>query len=172
MNFSCYATPAEGLSGKALEQDRKKFGVIKGVTDKEFYTNSFHVPVNQKIGIMEKIEIEAPFHELCNGGHISYIEFDSNPSPETIENVIRKAFTTTNIGYIGINFHISYCRDCGTQIFENRHTCPNCCSNNIQGISRVTGYLSLDERFTYGKFHEKENRRSHNDETHGFSYRK
>ena len=80
LNWSCYATPAEGLSGKFIKQDQNIFGIVKGVTDKEYYTNSFHVPVGYAISIKEKIDIEAPYHKLCNGGHISYIEVDDSPT--------------------------------------------------------------------------------------------
>ena len=112
MNFSCYATPAEGLSGKFVKIDQKLFGKIPGVTDKEYYTNSYHIPVSFPISIADKIRIEAPYHKLSNGGHISYIEFDSYPSPEVIEKIIAWAYTETNINYMGINFHIRYCLDC------------------------------------------------------------
>ena len=115
MNFSCYATPAEGLSGKFVQTDRKLFGSIPGVTDKDYYTNSYHIPVSFPISIAEKIRIEAPYHKLSNGGHISYIEFDSYPSAEVIEKIITWAYTETNINYMGINFHIRYCLDCCSQ---------------------------------------------------------
>lgn len=112
MNFACYATPAEGLSGKFVVIDRKKFGVIPGVTDKDYYTNSYHVPVYYPIGFAEKMKIEAPYHKLSNGGHISYIEFDSYPTAENIEKILQWCYKNTNINYIGINFHIRYCLDC------------------------------------------------------------
>ena len=119
MNFSCYATPAEGLSGKFVKIDRKLFGNIPGVTDKDYYTNSYHIPVSFPISIAEKIRIEAPYHKLSNGGHISYIEFDSYPSAEVIEKIITWAYTETNINYMGINFHIRYCLDCCSQQHED-----------------------------------------------------
>ena len=161
LNWSCYATPAEGLSGKFIKQDQKIFGIIKGVTDKEYYTNSYHIPVGYAISIKDKIDIEAPYHKLCNGGHISYIEVDDAPNAETVMDIINYAYKNTNIGYVGINFHIRYCRDCGTYLQENQSSCPSCGSQDIQGISRVTGYLSLDERFGAGKYHEREDRISH-----------
>ena len=161
LNWSCYATPAEGLSGKFIKQDKKIFGIIKGVTDKDYYTNSFHIPVNYNISIKDKIDIEAPYHKLCNAGHISYIEVDDSPSAENIMNIINYAYKYTNISYIGINFHIRYCRDCGETLLSNESKCPKCNSRNIQGISRVTGYLSLDERFGPGKYEERIDRRSH-----------
>ena len=161
LNWSCYATPAEGLSGKFIKKDKKIYGIIKGVTDKEYYTNSFHIPVNYNISIKDKIDIEAPYHKLCNAGHISYIELDDSPSPEVITEIINYAYKRTNISYIGINFHIRYCKECGTSIENNLNSCPKCNSKNIQGISRVTGYLSLDERFGPGKYEERLDRRSH-----------
>ena len=88
LNWSCYATPAEGLSGKFIKKDKKIYGIIKGVTDKEYYTNSFHIPVNYNISIKDKIDIEAPYHKLCNAGHISYIELDDSPSPEVIMEIM------------------------------------------------------------------------------------
>ena len=161
LNWSCYATPAEGLSGKFIKKDKKIYGIIKGVTDKEYYTNSFHIPVNYNISIKDKIDIEAPYHKLCNARHISYIELDDSPSPEVIMEIINYAYKRTNISYIGINFHIRYCKECGTSIENNLNSCPKCNSKSIQGISRVTGYLSLDERFGPGKYEERLDRRSH-----------
>ena len=169
LNWSCYATPAEGLSGKFIKQDQKIFGIIKGVTDKEYYTNSFHVPVGFAISIKDKIDIEAPYHKLCNGGHISYLEVDDYPDSQTVMDIINYAYKKTNISYIGVNFHIRYCKDCGTSLQASDSSCPNCGSHDIQGISRVTGYLSLDERFGPGKLHEREDRISHT-EKHNHNY--
>jgi ribonucleoside-triphosphate reductase len=88
LNWSCYATPAEGLSGKFIKNDKNIFGIVKGVTDKDYYTNSFHIPVNYNISIKDKIDIESPYHKLCNAGHISYIEVDDLPSEENIMDII------------------------------------------------------------------------------------
>ena len=161
LNWSCYATPAEGLSGKFIKQDQGTFGIVKGVTDKEYYTNSFHIPVNFPISIKCKIDIEAPYHKLCNAGHISYLEVDDCPSGEAIMDILDYAYKYTNISYLGINFHIRYCKSCGTYLSSNESKCNKCGSLDIQGISRVTGYLSLDERFGPGKYHEREDRKSH-----------
>lgn len=161
LNWSCYATPAEGLSGKFIIQDKKVFGEIEGITDKDYYTNSFHVPVGYPISIKEKIDIEAPYHSICNGGHISYIELDDYPTDDIIMDIINYAYSNTNINYLGINFHIKYCRNCGTYIDNNESSCFKCGSEDIQGISRVTGYLSLDERFGCGKIAERKDRLSH-----------
>ncbi len=169
LNWSTYATPAEGLSGRFVLQDRRIFGTIKGVTDKDYYTNSYHVPVEYKISIKNKIDIEAPYHKLCNAGHISYIELDDYPTGDVISDIIKYAYENTNISYLGINFHIKYCRECGTYIHGEGDICPKCGSNDIQGISRVTGYLSLDERFGAGKSAERNDRISH-DSKHNNNY--
>lgn len=170
LNWSCYATPAEGLSGKFILQDQNVFGKIEGVTDKEYYTNSYHVPVSYKISIKDKIDLEADFHKLCNGGHITYIEMDGYPEGENVKSIIDYAYKNTNISYMGINFHLKYCRKCGERIEADKNVCPKCGSNDIQGISRVTGYLSLDERFGAGKIAERKDRSSHNDEKHINTY--
>lgn len=169
LNWSTYATPAEGLSGRFVVQDRNIFGDIKGVTDKEYYTNSFHIPVGFPISIKDKIDIEAPYHKLCNAGHISYIELDDYPNEDVIMDILSYAYKHTNISYIGINFHIRYCKDCGTYLKSGEQKCK-CGSYNIQGISRVTGYLSLDERFGPGKYSERADRKSHTEE-HSNVYR-
>ncbi|KYH34135.1 anaerobic ribonucleoside-triphosphate reductase [Clostridium tepidiprofundi DSM 19306] len=162
LNYSCYATPAEGLSGKFIIQDQKLFGKIKGVTDKDYYTNSYHIPVSYKISIKDKIDIEAPYHKICNGGHITYIELDGYPEKEDVKAIIDYAYHNTNISYMGINFHMRYCKDCGHRVESYETHCPKCNSMNIQGISRVTGYLSLDERFGSGKVAERADRTAHN----------
>ena len=161
LNFSTYATPAEGLSGKFIEKDKKMFGEILRVTDKEYYTNSYHVPVNYPISIIDKINIEAPYHKLCNAGHISYIEVDDTPNAELIESILNYAYNNTNINYLGINFHIRYCKNCGETVETGLKHCEKCGSSEIQGVSRVTGYLALDERFGKGKYEEKQDRLSH-----------
>ncbi|WP_411169447.1 anaerobic ribonucleoside-triphosphate reductase [Clostridium sp. MB05] len=161
LNWSCYATPAEGLSGKFIKKDKKAFGVIKGITDKDYYTNSFHIPVNYPISIKDKIDIEAPYHKLCNAGHISYIEVDDCPSGEAIMDILNYAYKNTNISYLGINFHIRYCKNCGKYLNSSERKCIECGSDDIQGVSRVTGYLSLDERFGPGKYEERADRISH-----------
>ena len=158
LNWSIYATPAEGLSGKFILQDKKIFGELKGITDKDYYTNGYHVPVGFPISIKDKIDIEAPYHKLCNGGHISYIELDDYPTEDVIIDILEYAYSKTNISYIGINFHIKYCKDCGTYLKNGVCKCTKCGSENIQGISRVTGYLSLDERFGSGKYAERADR--------------
>lgn len=169
LNWSCYATPAEGLSGKFIKQDKKIFGIIKGITDKDYYTNSFHIPVNYPISIKNKIDIEAPYHKLCNAGHISYIEVDDRPSGEIIMDILNYAYKSTNISYLGVNFHIRYCKNCGEFLNSSERKCNKCGSEEIQGVSRVTGYLSLDERFGPGKYEERADRISHSGNKKNYS---
>lgn len=169
LNWSCYATPAEGLSGKFIKQDKKIFGIIQGVTDKDYYTNSFHIPVNYPISIKDKINIEAPYHKLCNAGHISYLEVDDRPSGEIIMDILNYAYKNTNISYLGVNFHIRYCRSCGEFLNSSERKCHKCGSEDIQGVSRVTGYLSLDERFGPGKYEERADRISHSGKKKNYS---
>lgn len=160
LNFSCYASPAEGLSGRFPKIDRKKYGVIEGVTDKDYYTNSFHIPVGYNISISDKVAIEAPYHKLCNGGHITYIELDHQPSAKEIEQITVRTFDNTDGDYLAINFHIKYCKKCEANLTEKQEVCK-CGSTDIQGISRITGYLALDERFGPGKKAERADRVSH-----------
>ena len=114
LNFSLIATPAEGLSGRFVKIDRKRYGNIEGVTDRDYYTNSFHVPVYYPISAFEKIRIEAPYHELTNGGHISYIELDGDPTNnlEAFEQIVRY-MKECGIGYGAINHPIDRDPVCG-----------------------------------------------------------
>ena len=126
MNYSVIATPAEGLSGRFVRIDKKKFGVIPGITDKEYYTNSFHVPVYFRISAFKKINIEAPYHNLCNGGHISYIEMDGDPSKnlEAFEKIVRHMHDA-GIGYGAINHPVDRDPVCGyVGIIDD--VCPRC----------------------------------------------
>ncbi|MDD6181506.1 MAG: anaerobic ribonucleoside triphosphate reductase [Desulfovibrionaceae bacterium] len=135
MNFTVIATPAEGLSGRFVRMDRKRFGVIKGVTDREYYTNSFHVPVYFPIGVFEKIRLEGPYHALCNGGHITYVELDGDVSknPEAFEQIIRY-MREQGIGYGSINHAVDYDPVCGyTGIIND--VCPRCGRREGEGIS-------------------------------------
>ncbi len=146
LNFTLLATPAESLSGKFVKKDKIEFGEIKGVTDREYYTNSFHIPVYYNIKIIDKIEKEAPFHELCNAGHITYVEIDGNAreNPEAIMQIIR-IMKENNIGYGSINHPIDRCPICGFGgIIGNE--CPECHVKEQDGIKferirRITGYL-------------------------------
>lgn len=166
MNFTLIATPAEGLSGRFVRIDREMFGEIEGVTDREYYTNSFHVPVYHEIGIFDKIKIEAPYHELTNAGHITYVEVDGDPTqnPEAFEKIIR-AMKEAGIGYGSINHPVDRDPVCGyTGIIGN--TCPSCGREEgdvkFERIRRITGYLvGTLERFNDAKRAEERDRVKH-----------
>ena len=142
-NFSVLATPAEGLSGRFTRGDRKKFGIIPGVTDKDYYTNSNHVPVYYKCTPKHKAEIEAPYHALTGGGHIFYVEIDGDAThnPEAIMTIV-DLMDKYDIGYCSVNHNRNRCMDCG---FENAKAglkkCPHCGSEKIDQLQRITGYL-------------------------------
>ncbi|EAK0823453.1 anaerobic ribonucleoside triphosphate reductase [Campylobacter lari] len=145
LNFSLIATPAEGLSGRFLKLDQKKYGILKGITDKEFYTNSFHIPVDFPISIYEKIQIEAPYHELNNGGHITYVELNGDVSKnlESFERII-KCMKESNIGYGSINFPLDRDPVCGYSGVIDEF-CSKCHRKEddikFERIRRITGYL-------------------------------
>ena len=127
LNFSLLATPAEGIAGRFTKIDRKEYGEIPGVTDREFYTNSFHVPVYYPISAFDKIEIEAPYHNLCNAGHITYIELDGDPSQNiaAFEAVIRKMHDC-GIGYGSVNHPVDRDPICGFSGVIKGDRCPHC----------------------------------------------
>jgi anaerobic ribonucleoside-triphosphate reductase len=161
LNYTLLATPAEGLSGRFVSQDRKQFGVITGVTDKEYYTNSFHVPVDCKITSLQKVALEGPYHKYTNAGHISYIELDAPPKDnlEAYETLLRY-MAKNDMGYVGINFPIDECRCCGQRgVFDE--DCPHCGSTEIRRVRRITGYLSTVDRFNDAKQVELRNRLPH-----------
>ena len=166
LNYSLIANPAEGLSGRFTRIDRKLFGEIEGVTDKDYYTNSFHVPVYYKLSAYEKIQIEAPYHELTNAGHISYIELDGNPSSnlDAFETIIR-AMKDAGIGYGSINHPLDRDPVCGYNGVIG-DTCPSCGREEgdvpFERIRRITGYLvgTLD-RFNDAKKSEVNDRVKH-----------
>ena len=147
LNWSLIATPAEGLSGRFVRIDREKFGVIPGVTDRDYYTNSFHIPVYYNISAFDKIKKEAPYHSLTNGGHISYIELDGDPikNLDAFEKVVR-CMKENGIGYGSINHPVDRDPVCGyTGLIDNE--CP-CCGRKeydsepkFERIRRITGYL-------------------------------
>jgi len=143
LNISVIATPAEGLSGKFVKKDREDFGVIENVTDRDYYTNSNHVPVWYKCTMEEKMRIEAPYHPLTPAGHIAYLEVDGDPEKnvaavEQMVNLMRKY----NVGYGSINHARARCTDCGyesgSDLFD---VCPKCNSTNVDMLERITGYL-------------------------------
>ncbi len=142
-NFSVLATPAEGLAGRFTARDRKSFGIIPGVTDKIYYTNSNHVPVYYHCSPRHKAEIEAPYHALTGGGHIFYVEIDGDAThnPEAISNIV-DLMDANNIGYCSVNHNRNRCMDCGYEdASDNLSVCPKCGSSNIDKLQRITGYL-------------------------------
>lgn len=166
MNFTLLATPAEGLSGRFINKDREMFGIINDITDKEYYTNSFHIPVYYPIGAFNKIKLEAPYHELTNAGHITYVEVDGDPTQnlEAFEKIIR-CMKEAGIGYGAINHPVDRDPVCGyTGIIGDE--CPKCgrAEGNIsfERIRRITGYLvgTLD-RFNDAKKAEERDRVKH-----------
>lgn len=169
LNFSLLATPAEGLSGRFVRMDKEKFGVIKGVTDRDYYTNSFHVPVYYKISAFDKIKIEAPYHSLTNAGHISYVELDGDPlqNLNAFEKIVR-CMKESGIGYGSINHPVDRDPCCGYTGIIGDH-CPKCGRSEDDGnagferIRRITGYLvgTLD-RFNNAKRAEVNDRVKHN----------
>ncbi|MCH1958768.1 anaerobic ribonucleoside triphosphate reductase [Romboutsia hominis] len=169
LNFSLIATPAEGLSGRFTKMDRKIYGDIKGITDKEYYTNSFHIPVYYKISAFDKIRLEAPYHNLTNAGHITYIELDGNPSDnlEAFETIIR-AMKEEGIGYGSINHPVDRDPICGFSGVIEGNICPYCGRNEedssikFERIRRITGYLvGTVDRFNNAKQAEVRDRIKH-----------
>ena len=144
LNYSVLATPAEGLSGRFTRIDRKKYGIIPGVTDRDYYVNSFHVDVKEPISIVEKIKREAPFHALTHGGHITYVELDgeAQKNVRAIAKIV-KVMHDEGIGYGSINHPVDTCHNCGYRgVIYDR--CPICNSENILRMRRITGYLTGD----------------------------
>ena len=142
-NFSVLATPAEGLSGRFTRGDRKKFGVIPGITDKDYYTNSNHIPVYYKCTPKHKAEIEAPYHALTGGGHIFYVEIDGDAThnPEAIMAIV-DLMDKYDIGYGSVNHNRNRCLDCGYENADaNLEKCPHCKGTKIDKLQRITGYL-------------------------------
>ncbi len=163
-NFSVLATPAEGLSGRFTKGDKKKFGVIPGITDKDYYTNSNHVPVYYKCTPKHKAEIEAPYHPLTGGGHIFYVEIDGDAThnPEAIMTIV-DLMDKYDIGYGSVNHNRNRCMDCG---FENADeglsVCPHCGSGKIDKLQRITGYLvGTTDRWNSAKLAELKDRVVH-----------
>lgn len=174
-NYSLIATPAEGLSGRFVRIDKERFGIIEGVTDREYYTNSFHVPVYYNISAFEKIRLEAPYHELTNGGHITYVELDGDPCKnlDAFERIVR-CMKESGVGYGSINHPVDRDPVCGyTGIIDNE--CPHCHRTEDDGdagferIRRITGYLvGTVDRFNNAKQHEEHDRVKHQVAEEGF----
>lgn len=169
LNFSLMATPAEGLSGRFTRIDKKAYGEIKGITDREYYTNSFHVPVYYNVKAYDKIRLEAPYHELTNAGHITYVELDGNPSDniEAFETIIR-AMKESGIGYGSINHPVDRDPICGYSGVIEGDICPSCGRDEkesdikFERIRRITGYLvGTVDRFNNAKKAEVRDRVKH-----------
>ncbi len=166
LNFTLIATPAEGLAGRFVRMDKKKYGIIPGVTDRDYYTNSFHIPVYFEINAFDKIRLEAPYHELTNAGHIAYVELDGDPTEnlDAFEAIIR-AMHDAGIGYGSVNHPVDFDCICGhTGIIGD--TCPNCGREEgdikFDRIRRITGYLvGTVDRFNNAKRAEERDRVKH-----------
>ena len=163
-NFSVLATPAEGLSGKFTSRDRRSFGVIPGITDKIYYTNSNHIPVYYKCSPRHKAEVEAPYHELTGGGHIFYVEIDGDAThnPKAISDIV-DLMDKYNIGYGSVNHNRNRCMHCGYEDAQEGLTeCPKCHGHNIDNIQRITGYLvGTTDRWNNAKLAELKDRVVH-----------
>ena len=166
-NFSLLATPAEGLSGKFTKADRKKFGMLEGITDRDYYTNSNHVPVYYKCSARHKAEVEAPYHEMTRAGHIFYVEMDGDAThnPQAIMNVV-DMMDHYNMGYGSVNHNRNRCLDCGFENAEaNLEVCPQCGSKHLDRLQRITGYLvGTTDRWNSGKLAELKDRVIHETE--------
>lgn len=142
LNYSVLATPAEGLSGRFTRIDRKVYGIIPGVNDRDYYVNSFHIDVKEPVSILEKIKKEAPFHALTGGGHITYVELDGE-AKKNIPAILKivKVMYDQHIGYGSINHPVDTCKQCGYKgvIYDK---CPVCSSEYILRLRRITGYLT------------------------------
>ena len=142
-NFSVLATPAEGIAGRFTKFDKKTFGCIPGITDKDYYTNSNHVPVYYRCTPKHKAEIEAPYHALTGGGHIFYVEIDGDAThnPEAIMRIV-DLMDKYDVGYGSVNHNRNRCMDCGFEnADENLTECPECHSDKLDKLQRITGYL-------------------------------
>jgi ribonucleoside-triphosphate reductase len=163
-NYSVLATPAEGLSGRFTKIDRKDFGVLPGITDRDYYTNSNHVPVYYHCTALHKAQIEAPYHPLTGGGHIFYVEIDGDAThnPEAVMRIV-DMMHEYNIGYGSVNHTRNRCMDCGYENAEKEmKQCPKCGSSNVDRLQRITGYLvGTTDRWNKGKLAELNDRVIH-----------
>lgn len=163
-NYSVLATPAEGLAGKFTAKDKKSFGVLPGITDREYYTNSNHVPVYYKCSAAHKARVEAPYHDLTRGGHIFYIEIDGDAThnPQAVMNFV-DLMDKYNMGYGSVNHNRNRCMDCGYENADaNLDKCPHCGGSNIDRLQRITGYLvGTTDRWNKAKLAELHDRVTH-----------
>ena len=163
-NYSLLATPAEGLAGKFTKRDKKTFGVLPGITDKDYYTNSNHVPVYYKCTPEHKARVEAPYHNLTRAGHIFYVEIDGDAThnPEAIMRIV-DLMDKYDIGYCSVNHNRNRCLDCGYENSEKEISeCPHCHGHHIDTLQRITGYLvGTTDRWNAGKLAELKDRVTH-----------
>ena len=166
-NYSVLATPAEGLAGRFTKKDRREFGIIPGVTDRDYYTNSNHVPVYYKCSARHKAEVEAPYHNLTRGGHIFYVEIDGDAThnPQVIMSVV-DMMDRLDMGYGSVNHNRNRCMDCGYEdASQGLEVCPKCGSHHIDRLQRITGYLvGTTDRWNSGKLAELNDRVTHIDD--------
>ena len=164
LNISVIATPAEGLSGKFVKKDRADFGVIENVTDRDYYTNSNHLPVWFKCSMEHKLAVEAPYHPFTPAGHIAYLEVDGDPEKNiaAVEQMV-ELMKKYDVGYGSINHAKARCLDCGYESGANLFkTCPKCESENVDVLERITGYLvGSTNKWNAGKKSELKDRVSH-----------
>jgi len=164
MNFTLLATPAEGCCQRLVNLDQARYGALPGVTDKEYYSNSFHVPVDFTISAFDKIALEAPYHALTNAGHITYVELDGDPSKNLVafESIVR-AMHDAGIGYGAINHPLDFDPVCGfSGVIDNE--CPKCgreADEKVQRLRRIVGYLAPVNRWNAGKLAELKDRKLH-----------
>ena len=162
LNFSIIGSPAETTAGKFAKAAKRKFGIIPGITDREYFTNSCHAPVDLPLTAEEKMAIEGPYHQYCNGGLISYLEIDGAPKGNvTGLYELLKVAIQNDVGYFGFNYAIDHCKDCGYTGLIGDSTCPSCGKHDIRSIRRVTGYFSEVSRMGDGKRAEVHDRVSH-----------
>ena len=163
-NYSCFATPAEGLAGKFTKRDKKTFGILPGITDKDYYTNSSHVPVYYHCTPEHKAKIEGPYHQYEGAGHIFYVEIDGDAThnPEAIMRIV-DLMDKYNIGYGSVNHNRNRCLDCGYENSQEGLTeCPHCHGHHIDTLQRITGYLvGTTDRWNGGKLAELHDRVVH-----------
>ena len=163
-NYSILATPAEGLSGRFTKRDRKDFGLIPGITDRDYYTNSNHVPVYYHCTALHKVQVEAPYHDLTRGGHIFYVEIDGDAThnPDAIMRIV-DMMDAYNMGYGSVNHTRNRCMECGYENAEKKmDVCPKCGSTHVDRLQRITGYLvGTTDRWNKGKLAELNDRIIH-----------
>lgn len=163
VTFACFSTPAENACFTLMNKAKKRFGVVKGVTDHEFLTNSCHIPVWAEVDAKKKIDVEGPYHLLANGGSIFYLELGRSPrfNVEGLLKILQYAVSKKEIGYMGFNFETNFCRKCHHRWDGEDNVCPVCGSDDVQSVAIVTGYLADKDRVNDGKLAEIHDRVSH-----------